>query len=205
MYRNVPVADILAFLRNYLIHEEAVDMTPALMIQFIERQLQMEGTDLEWWSVAVVSGTGAQIHFGGRSTRCVVRARLANGPDGSADIKTLMSKQDIALDMSIDLATAKKMSDSKLVEARKSDEKSMGRGLLVLYPIDRDSTPKAASRVPLDAVDTVIGLGLMFPGDPDEYKAIPTHMAVDLTGVEELDTTELDANVNQDVEGEAVK
>jgi hypothetical protein len=44
----------------------------------------------------------------------------------------------------------------------------------------------------------------MFPGEPEETNTIlATHMAVELTGVEEsLDQEELDAMLDEDLEGE---
>jgi hypothetical protein len=62
-----------------------------------------------------------------------------------------------------------------------------GRGLLVLYPIDRNSQPKpsAKGRVPLEADDDLIGVAFCFP----------TAQA----GTEQIDTIQVDvSNISED-------
>ena len=67
-----------------------------------------------------------------------------------------------------------------------------GKGALLLYPISKDSKPIGTkkTRSPMDAVEDVIGVGLVFPGvgrdRPVKYKT------VDLTGIaqEELEVDE---------------
>lgn len=122
--------------------------------------------------------------------------------DDRADIKTLMSKQDLVLDLSISSVQAKAITEAGLKALRNDDASVKDKGLLVLYAIDRTSAPgekRAENRDPLDAVDTVIGLGIVFPGNADnKSKLIPSHVSVDLSLVEREDAAEIDALLNDD-------
>lgn len=206
LYRNVPVADIKTFLSEYQVHSESPDMDPAMMIKFIDRELEKEKPLVEKWSVAVVNGTGEEVTLAGESLSGVIRSKLdtpPSSPDDFADIKTLMSKADMAIDMSISRAEASKLPEARLKAERQKDPLTKDRGLLVLYPIDKVSPADKPSRSDLDALDTVIGLGMIFPGEADESNQVrATHMAVDLTGVEERpDQSELNAVIEEDTEG----
>lgn len=204
LYRDVPVGNIKTFLGEYRIHEDSPDMDPEMMLRYIERQLENEQPLVERWSVAVVTGTGESIEFGGESLKTVIRSRLrttAVSDADYADIKTLMSKPDIALDMSLSQAEAKTKGEAQLKAARQDDPLTKDRGLLILYPIDKVSATDKPGRESLDALDTVVGLGLMFPGDADvTNQIVATHMAVDLSGVEKIGADEL-AALDADTEG----
>jgi hypothetical protein len=76
----------------------------------------------------------------------------------------------------------------------------------VLYPIDATSTPldppppppRDPTRVALNAVETVIGIGLVFPGNPEGRNSVSaTYLAVNLTDVEQDD---LDEALDNDTE-----
>jgi len=204
VFRDVPVSAIKAFLKEYSVHEEAVDMEPSMILKYIDKQLEAEDSPLQRWSVAVVAGDGEEVPFGGETVKGVIRSQLAGSPPEYADIKTLMSKEDIVLDTDIGKGPARSLSEAELKARRLADPTASQRGLLVLYPIDKLSPSSKPSRKDLAAVDTVVGIGFMFPGEPDETnKILATHMAVELTGVEErLDQDELDAVLDEDFEGE---
>ena len=104
-------------------------------------------------------GTAGQIGL-------VTRARLRDTGD-IADIKALMSRSDIWFDCEGPVP-AEGWDDLK--EGRRN---SLGADvpLLLLYGIDRESQPRNASssvRVGLDAVDDVLGYGIVFPGSVTE-------------------------------------
>ena len=54
-----------------------------------------------------------------------------------------------------------------------------------------------SQRSPLDALGTVFGIGIVFPGDRDAKRVAATHVAVDLSDVEVLDLSEA---LDQDTE-----
>jgi hypothetical protein len=181
--RGASVASVLRFLRSYSFHEDAFDLDADLITRYIERQ--NEKGSLLVWNVALMSGEesesgSAPFDFGhGFALDMVRRSQLSETDVDYADIKTLMSKEHRVVDLSeITQRVARRRSEQKLMEMRGSGQP----GLVALYPIDRKSPPDQVnedSRKPLDAVDDVIGVGLVFPGTGDE-EAI-TYMSADLS------------------------
>ncbi|MCZ7425500.1 Z1 domain-containing protein [Micromonospora sp. WMMA1949] len=193
LIRDVPVSFVKTFLSRYQVHEDSPDLDPALMIKYIDRQLTSERPSLATWSVAVVIGEGSAAKLGGLDVRYSVRSRLNDGQGERADIKTLMSKQDRALDLGLTLAEARALSESDLVKLRNSDPVCRDRGLIVLYLIEPQSEPvnphqgtqkTMPLRTALGAVGPVVGMGITFPGDVRTKSIRASHVAVDLTDVE---------------------
>lgn len=191
LFRDVPARLILNFLDQYQVHGDSPDIDPALMKKYIEKQISEATPSLTTWSVAVVAAGGDDVNLGGHLVGSVIRSRLSSD-DARADIKTLMSKQDRVIDLPITSAEAKGLAEEKLMRLRNDDPIHHNRGLLVIYPIDRTSNPISSAddrvRVPLNAVETVIGIGLVFPGEAESgTRVAATHVAVDLTDVAEPD------------------
>ena len=205
LFRDVPVNDVKGFLSAYEVHPDSPDMDRSMLIKYIDKQLSAEMPSLERWNVALVRGTGPEATLSGLKVPTSIRSQVRDSVAERADIKTLMSPQDLVLDLPIDAAEAKALGESALKARRTREPATKDKGLLVLYAIDRTSPPKgkrAESRDPLDAVDTVIGLGVVFPGNADDKsKLIPSHVSVDLSLVEHLDADELDSLLNDDDEG----
>ncbi len=209
LIRDVPVTAIKTFLSRYLVHDDSPDLDPTLMIKYIDSRLIADSPSLANWSVAVVIGEAGPVDFGGLPVRYAVRSRLDDKMVERADIKTLMSKPDRALDLGLTAKEARAKSESELVALRNSDPVNRDRGLLVLYLIDRESAPVTQDaqkvgrtvppRVPLDAVEPVVGIGITFPGDVRTKGVQASHVAVDLSDVEsenvdealDVDTEEL--------------
>ncbi|MGH3994472.1 MAG: hypothetical protein ACRDSN_18670 [Pseudonocardiaceae bacterium] len=173
---------------------------------YIDKQLDAETPKLEKWTVAVVGGEQAPVNIGGLDVGTVIRSRLNDDNPNRADIKTQMSKQDRVLDLDVTSAEARADSEQNLADLRQEDPVHRDRGLLALYPIDAHSAPvrppdpknPRLDRVALDAADTVIGIGLVFPGEPDTNNRIKArHMAVSLADV---NTEDLDEILNTDTE-----
>ncbi|MFI6056144.1 hypothetical protein ACIBCO_39535 [Streptomyces violascens] len=120
-----------------------------------------------------------------------IRSRLDVG--GPADIKTLMSPRDAALDLNGYQAAWVEADFRKQRRAQQPDT-----GLLVLYPIDKTSAPVSLrtrrNRVPLNAEEHVIGIGLVFPEPTQADSAVEKYVSADLSGVsiEDEDYTFLD-------------
>ncbi len=131
------------------------------------------------WNVVVVNGK-ANRTFEGRPLdlgtldlglesplNTINRARLDTA-DGSDDlyIKALMSARDLLLDLPQVDATG--LGGNARQEIKKlREENAQGNGLLVIYPISKNSiplhrTPKG-SRKPLKSEEHLVGLGLVFP------------------------------------------
>jgi hypothetical protein len=205
--RNVPVGLVKNFMADYLVHPDSPDLDPRLMTRYVDKQLEAEPPSLANWSVAVVPGSAAPVDIGGITLAGVVRSRLNDHNGTRADIKTLMSRPDRALDLELTSTQAQAAGEAELVRLRNEDQVYRDRGLLVLYPIDPLSEPirsnmrpagAAPARLPLAAARTVVGVGIVFPGDAQEKNRIQaTHVAVDLSDVERED---LDDALDQDTE-----
>lgn len=169
LWRDVPVRDVLDFLGSYEVHEDSPDMNREMLRKYIEAEVGADSLDR--WSVAVVGGeddTLGAVTLGEYSYNRLVRSRLKDGNPDRADIKTLMSKEHRVLDLSITQAAARRSSEESLMNMRQADPVHRTRGLLILYPIDALSPPadeETLTREPLAALETVIGLALVFPGD----------------------------------------
>jgi hypothetical protein len=193
VFRNVPSEHVLDFLRAYQFHEKSQECDSDLLIRYIERR-KREADSLLRWNVAIV-GNPVDSELGnfkfapevevGR----IVRARLdldGQGADNSfeddfADIKTLMSRRDAAVDL---CGENGKSTEEEIKQARL--DQLPDTGLVVLYPIDKTSKPKPVApgkrqRRPLDADADVIGVGLVFPqpgvDSPIEWKYISADLS----------------------------
>lgn len=197
LIRDVPVGLIKGFLMRYQVHKDSPDLDTTLMIKYIDEQLVSDPPSLEMWTMAIISGEGPEINFGGLSVNTVNRSRLNDHDAERADIKTLMSKEDRALDLNISLKDARQWSEGRLIDSRNSDPLMHDRGLLVLYPIDQTSRPDKnyegpgePPRIPLNADGTVVGFGIVFPGNVLTRSVQASYVAVDLTDVESEDIDE---------------
>lgn len=201
LFREVSHEHILNFLESYRFHENSQECDAGLIGAYIKKRVAAAAS-LRQWNVAIVGNPVGRpdtraFEFvpgvrSGHNTRARLRKSVA---DGTVDIKTLMSRRDAA----IDLTTAS--SRSVLTE----DEIKRGRqaqlpstGLLVLYPIDKESPPnkkKHDLREPLGLEEDAIGVGLVFPVPKGEDSAVKwTYVSADLSKVdiEEEDLTGLD-------------
>lgn len=162
LFEGVPKNLIIRFLRNYHVETSRSDMKS----EFIRDYINREDKALESWNVAVVSSgnSGARMVDLGPVDQvgAVTRSKLKN-TEAPANIKALMSRQDVM----IDCPGTEFDGRSKWDELKELRRKVCGdRGLLLLYPIDRLSAPRkeSDSREPLNAVGDQIGVGIVFPG-----------------------------------------
>lgn len=180
LWRDVPAASVLNFLSSYRIHELSADRSPGLLSGYIEKR--MDDGALGLWNVAVIdNGTGpGEFDFSaGVTVPTVVRGKLELTPPSAADIKTLMSRRDAALDLQVPKGG---LSEDEIRAARRAQLPK--HGLLVLYPIDRISEPapkKDQRRERLAAVDDPVGVGLVFP-QPEGPDAV-AYVSADLSKV----------------------
>ncbi|MFF1412824.1 Z1 domain-containing protein [Streptomyces sp. NPDC058289] len=198
--RDVDVAEVLTFLDTYKVHEESPDLDPRLVTAYIGKENRRSSPSLLTWNVALMGAPpGDDTHvvdFGGGIRLGTVNRSLIKDTGGDrADIKTLMSKDHRVVDMDISASAARGKSEGALVDLRNASVEHATTGLLLLYPIARDSEPEPAnadSRVPFNAADHVIGMALVFPGNADD-KVSNKYVQVDTSGV---DTSEYDEENN---------
>jgi hypothetical protein len=164
--RDVPVALVREFINSYSFHENS-ELTAGLLTKYIDGQVAAGA--LHSWNVVVM----------GRKQPCrteplgllepsplITRSKLKRSSKPNlAVIGTLMSKPDRVADLKPPSEVSRDTSDTELQNLRDRD----GRGLLLLYPIDKDSQPKAGAghRIALDAVGDLVGVAFSFPqADP---------------------------------------
>ena len=166
LWRGVPASTIRRFFESYEVHGHHSDLAPELLLPF----LASGDPRLAKWSVGVVEARGGREcphPLGGAGmVRAVKRARLADSTS-VADIKALMSKRDLLFDLDREQsAEPGGWDDLKATRAQAVGEVP----LLLLYPIDRTSTPQRTGgvRASLDAAFDVLGYGIIFPGSVRE-------------------------------------
>ncbi|MFF2232762.1 Z1 domain-containing protein [Streptomyces anulatus] len=184
VFRDVPHDVVTDFLANYQFHERSPENDGKLISEYIKKRVA--AGSLRRWNVAVV-GTPRRIDEAFEFTPQVAvgrvnRARLVLSsptPD-FADIKTLMSRRDAAVDLAGD---AGKLTEREIMTERR--KQLPDTGLLVLYPIDSVSEPSPAKKLrePLNAEQHVIGVGMVFPAPRNGDSEVEGYISADLSNV----------------------
>jgi hypothetical protein len=192
--RGAPVDVVLRFLDRYEVHPEAFDLDRDVVTGYINKQV--ENGNLALWNIAMINGaddpSSGEFSFAdGVMVNKVRRSKLKDPEATYADIKTLMSKEDRVVDLrKVEPAMARRLTERALVEARGPSDPP----LIALYAIDRYSRPDPANeerRAPLNALDDVIGIGLVFPSGLPGDSAV-SYKSADLSrlGLTEADVEE---------------
>jgi hypothetical protein len=199
LFLDVPSLRVLEFLESYSIDPSNSEMQAALIRSYIREQNQRN--HIKNWTVAVITRNQSLVALGtidlGFATEVALvnRARfLRERSPEVVDIKALMSETDVAVDVPQPAAELRGRNRDELRDLR--DVTSPDKGLLLIYPISKDSQPRAGSkeRAPLDAVQHVIGLALAFPDVPQSDLTPQNYMTVELpdSGSEQIDIDDLD-------------
>lgn len=191
VFHDVPHDDITRFLASYQFHERTPN-TSELIVAYINKRVTTAGS-LRRWNVAVVGTPQGRANNDftfapGVSVGRTIRSRL--NVAGPADIKTLMSPRDAAVDLTGYKATWVEDDFRKQRRAQQPDT-----GLLVLYPIDKTSppTPKKPpvhasaqtrkERIALDAEEHVIGVALVFPEPSVADSSVESYVSANLSKI----------------------
>ena len=196
VFRDVTSERIRAFLTDYWFHENAYRLRADLLVGYLDEQ--NDQGFLRQWNVVVMGHPrdvrGAiDLGFVDR-VNLIERSRLDMPSIPYANIKSLVSTLDRVADLDVPREEIRRRlgsqpEDKRLAEYR---EDVLGDvGLLCVYPISKNSQPRDRSlappaskpRLPLNAVDDVIGLGIFFPrarGVVREH----TYLSADLSGIE---------------------
>jgi len=206
VFFDVPAAQVLQFLDEYAIDLGNSEMPANLLKSYIRAQ-NKRGRIIQW-SVAVVTLAKPWPELGtidlglGSAVPLVRRARSLRKRDNPqvVDIKALMSETDVAIDVPMLAKELGGQSRSALRELR--DEAVPDRGLLLLYPIGKNSMPPQSStqRAALNAVQHIIGLALAFPDVSQDDLTPQSYMTVELpdVGSEMIDIEDLEDMVETD-------
>lgn len=175
--RGVDSQHIISFLSAYNFHENSRDLDGELISRYILSRRD-EG-ELQTFNIVVMGRTSDSDYLGEvdlgltEKVGCINRARLdVVGGQTYADIKALMSRNDRVIDLDLpEGELTDKTSNARLVQLRNSPGGEAGgfgdgSGLLLLYPVSKDSKPvrgSASTRATLGAVEHAIGVGIVFP------------------------------------------
>ncbi|KUN59757.1 endonuclease [Streptomyces canus] len=185
VFRDVPHDFVLDFLSNYQFHKKSPENDAKLISNYIRKRVTSAGS-LGRWNVAIVgnaAGRGQDFTFAPHVTVGLnnrARLLLSNPDPDFADIKTLMSRRDAAVDLAGDIG---KLTEKGIKEERR--KQLPDAGLLVLYPIDKVSEPDPSKklRAALDAEEHVIGVGLVFPEPRNGDSTVESYISADLSNV----------------------
>lgn len=174
--RGADVETVRTFLDSFSFHDNQEEFRLDSLLDYLDRQLQHHM--LERWNVAIIGQSRenlGSVDLGlPEETPLVSRSRMkgAGTEDRDAYVKALMSRQDLVADFEELPEGVSNLKWKELRSLRYNSPSYGERGLLLLYPIARDSRPSSGSsnRVPLNAVRDVVGVGLVFP-DTDDFKA----------------------------------
>lgn len=185
--RDVPSDLITNFVMRYRFHEDS-EVNSQLLVKYIDGQRRVDA--LGTWNIAVIGlkTPGRTLPLGlDTESPLIARSKLKRSSTPTrAVIGTLMSKPDRVADLVPAASVRPTTTDAELQKLRDD----AGRGLLVLYPIDMNSQPKASAtgRIALDAEGDLVGVALCFP----------TAMA----GTEPNNTIQVDASLLSDLEAD---
>lgn len=219
LFADIPADVVVSLINSYQFHPDQQNMRPDHMAGWIKRA----APDTQW-NVVVIGSNKVQKRLDGSivelgdvdlglsdRVRAVNRAPLKNPPKGTANIKALLSKSDWFADIEPAEvhALGELTSDPQAVRRKYCD----GRGLVIIYPISKDSIPmgvalKFDNRRDMEAPDHLFGVGLIFPDvERDGMASGGTYYAVHPdweVAVEEDDEVPEDREGSFSVDGEKV-
>ncbi len=212
--RGVDIHHIIGFLASYHFHENSRDLDGELISRYI--LARHDDGELPFFNIAVMGRTSDSDYLGelelglDAPTRCINRSRLdVVGGSTYADIKALMSRNDRIIDIEglPPEETAAAVSPARLAQLRSDPSYGgEGSGLLLLYPISRDSRPVRESvkktRVPLEAAQHVLGVAMAFPESRSRTASVDylTADVAAMPGVEVEAPDDTDQSDEQEVE-----
>lgn len=204
---------IVSFLSMYHFHENSRDLDSALISRYIlDRR---DDGELLRFNVAIMGRSSDSDYLGaidlgtGSEIGCINRARLLQiGSNTYADIKALMSRNDRVIDLHLPEgilnADTKPAELAKYRSSRARGGYGDGSGLLLLYPVSRDSRPvrgSAKTRENLDAVEHIVGVGFVFP-ESRSTRANVKYVTADVASMPEVEVEAPD-EADEPVETEA--
>jgi hypothetical protein len=205
VFLDVPSSQILQFLNEYAIDPSNSEMQSPLLRSYIREQNQRG--HINYWTVAIVTRSDMLPALGtidlglGEDIPLVKRARfLRERSPQVVDIKALMSETDVAIDVPKPAIELRGLNRDTLRDLR--DAAAPDKGLLLLYPIGKDSAPREGSRerAPLGAIQHVIGLALAFPDVPENDLTPQNYLTVALpdSASEQIDIDDLEDMIDID-------
>jgi Z1 domain len=168
--RDVDFADVLTLLDQYKIHERNQSANADVMRDFLKKQ-KRDGKCTHW-NIAIKTkqedtGDDATDSIGGLDIKRFQFSRLRlHATEPFAYLQAIKSSEDVFADApNPDVLASQAKTDKDRANLRATYEN--GRGLIVIYPIRKDSQPDpgAKGRIALDAVEHPFGMAIFFPGE----------------------------------------
>ena len=174
VWENIPAKKVREFIRSYRFHDRRPDLNPDSLEGYI--RAQNDDGELTSWTVVLASiskNRRGTRRIGPVEVNLLDRSQLAPRPNQSyATVGTVTTQRDLTIGLPEGQA-----------------KRGVGDpGLLLLYPIAKDSQPasgKKGKRVALDAVDDVLAVAFDFP--PPKKPTPQRYVRVDLPVPQELD------------------
>ena len=197
IYRNCNVQYVLEYINSYQFNEKNNTCKKDILETYIQKALQ-KGHLSKWHIVVKTLQEGeAEFQLDNR-IKCypVNRSRLNDGVDSNiAHFKDLRDARDLIIDIDTkSWKETKNATKEKQIRLRKKYYNELGietPGMLLIYPINKDSVPKFKQgiRTELKAKQNLIGLIFLFPQIEDkdlfQYMSIPIDAISDFEEEEE--------------------
>jgi hypothetical protein len=178
--RGVDKAEIIKFLEEYAFHPKNQKLDATILKKYIAGQ-NAQGRCITW-NLAIKTRNDddkSGFKLAGLSINRLQLPRSKNyGEEPFAYVQNLSTREDIFADAEDPIAMEAQSKASSRQEVRGSYEN--GVGLIVLYPVHKDSPPgpNSKTRAKMDAAADPIGIAIYFPGNP---KAAGQHDYVNVT------------------------
>lgn len=158
LFRNIPYSLVYEFLKSYnSVHD---DFQNHLLLNYLNKEYESGG--LQNWNVGIIgSKSESTIDIGlGFPVHLVNRSRFKTIQPANIKALTTIADRVIDLDWNGKLSS---LTNDNITALR--NHQLPDTGLLLIYPINKDSKPSDESKVrkPLEAVEHIIGIGLSFP------------------------------------------
>ncbi|GAB4523321.1 MAG: Z1 domain-containing protein [Anaerolineae bacterium] len=188
-FYNAPADSVVQFIRNYAFHENNRALQSAHLIGYINDQRHY-GL-LERWNIVIRGLTSKQadmrrqIQLGRHHFPLLVRARR-DYDLRHAHIGVLMSRGDVGADLlKTPLTNIQEMESTAIKKLRGKEFPDVG--LLIIYPIDKDSKPtnSGSKKIVLGAAEHVMGMGIVFPPAKEYSRGAQDYMTVNLAQIDD--------------------
>lgn len=202
VFYSVPACEVISFFQSYHFHPNSRTLSSDLLIPYIRDQNKYG--QLKRWNVVVRGVTvrdkkvRGSIRLGNLEFPLLERARRPV-PEDYAHIGVLMTKGDIGADLKLN-SKIPALDEKQIKTLRQQD--MPGIGLLVIYPISKDSEPGkgAKNKTALSAAADVIGLGMVFPPAAGESRGTQNYVTVDPS---KLDRSEFELEEDEEEDEDA--
>lgn len=167
--RGVSKGEIIKFIESYAFHPKNQKLDASILKKYIAGQNKHGRCTT--WNLAIKTRNEddkSGYTLGGlKVNRLQLPRSNRYGDEPFAYVQNLSTREDIFADAEDPVAMEKLAKSSTRKEVRATYEN--GVGLIVLYPIHKDSTPEAHSetRAKMDAAADPIGIAIYFPGNPN--------------------------------------